>query len=75
MICGLVFWKARVKKPPFRDKTCIISSGKGNHFGFPHPQTLERLKAIGCRLIRIDRKGAVEIRISTKGMGIKTYLD
>ncbi len=41
---------------------CVISSGQGNFFGFPHEQTLKRLRNIGCRAIRIDQSGAVQCR-------------
>ncbi|MBW2615052.1 MAG: DNA internalization-related competence protein ComEC/Rec2 [Deltaproteobacteria bacterium] len=42
---------------------CVISSGQGNFFGFPHEQTLKRLRDIGCRAIRIDRSGAVQCTV------------
>ncbi len=41
----------------------VISSRKGNRFGFPHQETLERLNRIGTRIFRIDEKGAVRVEI------------
>jgi competence protein ComEC len=42
-------------------RICVISSGEGNFFGFPHQQTLERLRDIGCRIIMIKQEGAVPL--------------
>jgi len=41
----------------------IISSRKGNRFGFPHMETLERLKRAESKVLRIDMKGAIEVTI------------
>jgi competence protein ComEC len=57
-----------------RPDICVISSGEGNHFGFPHERTLERLSEIGCRVIRIDRAGAVKCTVGTDRFEIKTFL-
>ncbi len=44
-------------------EVCIISSRKGNTFGFPHAEVLERLSSTGARILRIDQGGAVEVKI------------
>jgi competence protein ComEC len=54
---------------------CVISSGEGNYFGFPHEQTLERLQRIGCRAIRIDRSGAVRCTVGPNRFEIGTFLE
>lgn len=41
----------------------IISSRKGNRFGFPHQETLERLNRVSTRIFRIDEGGAVRVEI------------
>ncbi|MFC1841161.1 DNA internalization-related competence protein ComEC/Rec2 [Thermodesulfobacteriota bacterium] len=41
----------------------IISSRRGNRFGFPHHETLERLSRVGARIFRIDEKGAIIVTI------------
>lgn len=56
-----------------RPRICVISSGRGNSAGFPHRSTLERLKDIGCRVIRIDQSGAVTISLGKEKFEIKTY--
>ncbi|MBN2418544.1 MAG: DNA internalization-related competence protein ComEC/Rec2 [Deltaproteobacteria bacterium] len=46
-----------------RPEICIISSRKGNSFGFPSPETIERLKNVGSKIYRIDEQGAVRVEI------------
>lgn len=41
---------------------CVISSGKGNRFGFPHKETIKRLRETGCRIIWIDEVGTVQVK-------------
>jgi len=55
---------------------CVISSGQGNFFGFPHEQTLKRLDEIGCRAIRIDQSGAVQCTVGPdQQFEIRTFQD
>ena len=56
-------------------RLCIISSGTGNYFRFPHKETLERLQKSGCRIMRTDQSGAIEISFKRNGLDIETYLD
>lgn len=58
-----------------RPEVCVISSGTGNYFGFPHQETLKRLNRMGCRVIRIDRVGAVQVSAGKNGLKIKSYRD
>jgi len=53
---------------------CVISSGEGNFFGFPHKKTLKKLRDIGSRIIRIDKTGAVQCIVGSKKLKITTYL-
>jgi competence protein ComEC len=53
---------------------CVISSGSGNRFGFPHRETMERLRDIGCRVIRIDKAGAVEVKLKEDKIEIKSFI-
>lgn len=52
-------------------KICIISCGKNRRFGFPHPITLQRLKAGRCLILRTDREGAIQITASKGQEGIE----
>jgi len=55
---------------------CVISSGQGNFFGFPHEQTLKRLEEIGCRAIRIDQSGAVQCTVGPdQRFDVRTFRD
>jgi beta-lactamase superfamily II metal-dependent hydrolase len=45
-----------------RPGAALISSGIGNAFGHPHPETLDHLRAIpGLRLYRTDLEGSIEV--------------
>jgi competence protein ComEC len=57
-----------------KPRICIVSSGSGNYFGFPHPATLKRLKGIGCRIIRIDQEGAVHLQIGPNRLEARSFL-
>jgi competence protein ComEC len=57
-----------------KPRICIISSGKGNSSNFPHKQTLKRLGDIGCRVIRIDKAGAVRCTVGPDRFEVKTYI-
>ena len=37
----------------------VISCGAGNSYGHPHAETMQRLEAIGARVLRTDERGAV----------------
>lgn len=53
-----------------KPRVCIISCGHANFWGFPHRETLEKLKALGCRIIRTDRAGAVRVRVKEAGLEV-----
>ncbi|MFC1580858.1 DNA internalization-related competence protein ComEC/Rec2 [Thermodesulfobacteriota bacterium] len=57
-----------------RPRVVIISCGKGNTFGFPHRETIQRIKEVKGRVIRIDRAGAIDLTISPKGLDISSFL-
>lgn len=39
----------------------VISAGQNNSYGHPHAETLERLQALGCRIMRTDLMGALKV--------------
>ncbi len=45
----------------------IISCGRGNHFGHPRWQVLERLQAAGAHTARTDQMGAVQYLLHADG--------
>jgi competence protein ComEC len=57
-----------------RPQTCIISSGYGNYFGFPHAETLKRIRAAGSRVVRIDQVGAVQLCLGPNHFEGRSFL-
>jgi competence protein ComEC len=58
-----------------RPRYVIISCGKGNSFGFPHRDTIARIRAVKAAIQRTDRDGAVEVTIGPNGLlGIRSFL-
>jgi competence protein ComEC len=45
----------------FRPQLAIVSAGRGNLFGHPAPEVLQRLKDVGATVFRTDRDGAIVI--------------
>jgi competence protein ComEC len=39
---------------------CVISSGRGNSYGHPHRETLERLAHADCAILRTDTLGTIK---------------
>jgi competence protein ComEC len=44
--------------------TALISAGRGNRHGHPHPEIVEALESAGMRIHRTDREGTVRIAVS-----------
>lgn len=42
-------------------KLCVISVGKNNRYGHPAPETVKMVSDYGCRLMRTDIDGEVEV--------------
>ncbi|MFZ7110944.1 MAG: DNA internalization-related competence protein ComEC/Rec2 [Desulfatiglandales bacterium] len=59
---------------PFLEKVspslCVISSGRGNRFGFPHAGTIKRLTDMGCAVIRTDQNGAIRVSVGEEGLTV-----
>ncbi|HLL03536.1 MAG TPA: ComEC/Rec2 family competence protein [Myxococcaceae bacterium] len=43
-----------------RPRAAVISSRKGNEYGHPTPETLERLESVGARIFRTDQGGEIK---------------
>jgi competence protein ComEC len=52
----------------WRPQIALISAGRGNTFGHPATEVLQRLEAIGATVLRTDRHG--EISVETDGRDI-----
>lgn len=51
----------------------VISCGKGNRYGHPHQETLERLAAVGTAIYRTDEKGAIIVKVSENKVKVVGY--
>jgi competence protein ComEC len=45
----------------------VISAGRNNIYGHPHPTVMQRLSASGSRILRTDRDGEIQYRILEDG--------
>jgi competence protein ComEC len=50
----------------------VISVGRGNWYGLPHPDVLERYADIGAAVYRTDLHGAIEITSNKEGISVRT---
>lgn len=48
----------------FRPRLAYASLAEANRFGFPHPELLARYRERGIPLLRLDRDGALELRVA-----------
>ena len=55
-----------------RPEFIIISAGRGNRIGLPHPGVLARYEKCGARILRTDLQGAVEIRSDGHRLSVRT---
>jgi competence protein ComEC len=50
----------------------VITVGRGNWYGLPHPDVLERYADFGATVYRTDLHGAIEITSNTMGISVRT---
>lgn len=55
--------------------SAVISCGKGNRYGHPHEETLEKLDKIGAQVFRTDESGAIEVRIKGDNVEVLQHGD
>ncbi len=53
-------------------KVIVISVGKGNWYGLPHPDVLERYEHVEATVYRTDIHGAIEITSDKQGISVRT---
>jgi len=59
----------------WRPQLAIVSAGRGNAFGHPNREVLERLESVGARVLRTDRDGEVTIETDGHAVRWRTYRD
>lgn len=53
----------------------VVSCGRGNRYGHPHEEMLQRTEEAGAKVFRTDRCGAVTVRTDGKRMFVETFLE
>jgi competence protein ComEC len=59
----------------WRPQVALISAGRGNSFGHPTREVLDRLEAIGARVYRTDRDGEITVDSDCRTVGVRTFND
>jgi competence protein ComEC len=57
----------------WRPQIAVISCGRGNRFGHPTQEVLDRLAAAGTRVLRTDRDGQVTIETDGRRVEVGTF--
>jgi competence protein ComEC len=58
----------------WRPELALISAGRGNSFGHPTPQVLDRLAAINARVFRTDRHGQITVETDGRTVVATSYV-
>ena len=58
----------------WRPDIAIISCGRGNTFGHPAPEVIERLKSVGAEIYRTDLDGQVTVDSDGKRVSVGTFV-
>ena len=58
----------------WRPQVAVISCGRGNGFGHPTPEVLQRLEAIGATVLRTDIGGQITIQTDGRSLWTRTFV-
>ena len=58
----------------WKPQIALVSCGRGNRFGHPAPEVIERLEAAGARIYRTDRDGQITLDTDGSGVNVRTYV-
>ena len=58
-----------------KPEIALVSAGKGNSYGHPHEETLQRLRQAGCEIFQTVESGAVTIHTDGKKFRLITAKD
>jgi len=56
-----------------KPRIAVVSAGRGNHFGHPVSEVLERYRTAGAAVFRTDRDGAVTVDTDGQNMSVATF--
>lgn len=54
-------------------EVALVSVGRRNPYGHPHPEVLERLERAGATVLRTDRDGTIELRTDGARLRVRTH--
>jgi competence protein ComEC len=54
-------------------RIAVVSAGRGNHFGHPAPEVLERYWSVGAEIFRTDEDGAVMVDSDGTSLSVHTF--
>ncbi len=54
-------------------RVAVVSVGRGNHFGHPAPDVLDRYRGVGAEVFRTDRDGAVMVDTDGYTLDVHTF--
>ena len=57
----------------WRPQIAFISAGRGNSFGHPAPEVIERLESVGAAIYRTDRDGRITVETDGRRVRVTTY--
>ncbi len=55
-----------------RPRLALVSAGRRNHFGHPHPEVLARYRALGALVARTDEDGTLEVSTDGRWLWLET---
>ena len=58
----------------WRPQIAIISCGRGNSFGHPAPEVIDRLTSVGAEIYRTDLDGQVTVDSDGSGVIVRTFV-
>lgn len=57
----------------WRPQLAVISAGRGNTFGHPAPEVLQRFEAIGATVFRTDLDGQIDLETDGQHVEVRTF--
>jgi competence protein ComEC len=54
-------------------RVAIVSAGRTNRFGHPHPEVIERLEEAADHVVRVDREGGVIVSTDGESLDVAAW--
>jgi competence protein ComEC len=58
----------------WRPHLAVVSAGRGNTFGHPAPEVIERLESVGATILRTDLHGQITIETNGREVAVRTFV-